>query len=111
MGDSASDAHTKVVFGTLASSGNLTPTWNRDRAECSNTYCHGASLSGSKHLTPIWTNVDPTQLECDVCHGFPPPSPHYQGSTCEMCHPRTVISGKTINLSSGAHIDGEVTFF
>jgi predicted CxxxxCH...CXXCH cytochrome family protein len=105
------DTHAKVVFGTLAKNANLTPAWNRETAQCANTYCHGASLTGGTKVGPTWTLVDGSWAKCDSCHGFPPPSPHYQDGACEMCHPRTVTSGQTINTSSGTHIDGETTFF
>jgi predicted CxxxxCH...CXXCH cytochrome family protein len=105
----------EVTFGTLASSGTDVPTWNRDlpNPHCTNVYCHGASLGGGNMTTPTWTQVDGSQITCESCHGFPPPEPHYQGQDypCEFCHPRTVVGGQTINISSGTHIDGEVTFF
>ena len=36
----------------LASSDDLEPRWNRETAQCANTYCHGAGLTGGKGIKP-----------------------------------------------------------
>ncbi len=103
--------YAEVTFGEMAKTGNDEPTWDRDSAQCTNIYCHGASLSGGRHTEPIWTQVDGSQIGCDGCHGDSPPSPHVQGarfSDCSSCHFGTVERDGDINLSSALHIDGEV---
>jgi predicted CxxxxCH...CXXCH cytochrome family protein len=101
-------AHAEVVFGDLAKTGGLIPAWDRNRAQCANTYCHGTSLKGGTQIEPTWTRVDGSQVQCGGCHRCPPPPPHEQKDTCEECHPLTVIGNKTINLSSGTHINGKI---
>jgi len=34
-------------LGPLAQTGGATPTWNRTKETCTNTYCHGATLPGT----------------------------------------------------------------
>lgn len=109
--DQSSDGIAEVTFGGLANTDGLTPDWDRANAKCTNTYCHGTTLAGGNNHEPVWTQVDGSQSTCDSCHGFPPPDPHIQSTACSAgaCHPRTVISGQTIDLLSGTHIDGEIT--
>ncbi|MBN1656090.1 MAG: CxxxxCH/CxxCH domain-containing protein [Deltaproteobacteria bacterium] len=131
------DTYAEVTFGELARGDNLLPSWDRKTARCANTYCHGASLSGGKHTEPTWTRVDNSQIDCDGCHGSPPPSPHPQSEPnahcllchpdsieedepgpphpkssrtmlCEACHPDTVDPFGEIRVSEGKHIDGTV---
>jgi len=106
--DASSDGIAEVVFGPLANNDDLIPVWDRANATCTNTYCHGKTLTGGNNLEPVWTQVDGSQAECDSCHGFPPPAPHIDNPLCYICHPSTVISGQTIDLSTGTHIDGEI---
>jgi predicted CxxxxCH...CXXCH cytochrome family protein len=109
--EGADDNHAEVTFGELASSDNLDPSWDREAARCSNTYCHGASLTGGNHVEPVWTEVDNTQIDCDGCHGNPPPSPHPRGvqtSQCTKCHPDTVDDNGKIKTSEGRHINGTI---
>jgi predicted CxxxxCH...CXXCH cytochrome family protein len=48
----------QVVFGPLATTQNAQPTWDRNTARCSNTYCHGATLSGAAtRSAPLWTRL------------------------------------------------------
>ncbi len=107
--EDAGDTQAEVSFGALASQGGLEPSWDHATAGCADTYCHGATLTGGTGIDPLWTLVDGSQITCDSCHGFPPPLPHYQDLPCELCHFDTVISGQTINLSSGTHVDGEIS--
>lgn len=103
-----------LTFGALATADGASPTYDHlaQPPTCSSVYCHGATLdAGGVHTRPIWTQVDGTQVNCDGCHGFPPPAPHPDNTTCAQCHPRTVTSGQTIDVASGHHIDGIVTLF
>ena len=94
----------EVRWGALAKTGSIAPTWDRDNLTCSNTYCHGATVTGGQVGAPVWTMLDGTQLACGACHGFPPPTPiHARGGPCEDCHP-------TPSQDPSRHIDGTVDF-
>lgn len=88
------------------------PAWNG--AQCSNVYCHGATLTsggsgaGGNATSPLWTKVDGTQAQCTSCHGFPPPAPHPQNSDCGACH-NDVVAGANRTFSDiERHIDGNL---
>src|SRR5512143_3518187 len=78
----------ELTFGGIAEGS----VWNHDTATCSNTYCHGATLTnnlggqssaaGGATTVPVWTLVDGSQSQRTSCHGFPPPAPHPQASDC-----------------------------
>ncbi len=95
-----------VVFGSLAATGGLAPTWDHDSATCSNVYCHGTQAPGGTLKTPQWTKVDHTQAACGTCHGDPPPFPHPQRADCNACHPMTVLPNGDIDIAGGHHING-----
>jgi len=97
-------APAEVTFGDTASAGGATPTWNRDDATCSSTYCHGATLTGGTATSPVWTQVDDTQDTCGSCHGAPPPAPHVQSTECGLCHPDT--AGTLTITHPEKHLDG-----
>lgn len=63
----------------------ITAGWDATELRCSGTDCH--ARSGAAHPAPRWTEVDGTQIECDGCHGAPPPSPHPDDARCALCHP------------------------
>lgn len=98
----------ELVWGPLATTGGLSPTWDRGADTCSNTYCHGASLDGGARIEPVWTQVDGTQTTCGSCHGYPPPPPHSTYTDCKLCHPGTVNAAGQIDVDGGKHIDGTV---
>ena len=74
----------EMKFGSIASSGLSTPSYNNDLS-CANTYCHGnfsfnKNESENKYaytnseivgnnFSPIWNKVDGTQAACGTCHG------------------------------------------
>ncbi|MGC4121181.1 MAG: CxxxxCH/CxxCH domain-containing protein [Myxococcales bacterium] len=97
-----------VTFGSLAKTGNLSPTWDSANAKCSSTWCHGAGLKGGTITAPQWTKVDDTQAECGTCHGNPPVAPHPANSNCNQCHPQTVRADGKIDVAGGKHVDGEL---
>ncbi len=106
-----------ITFGGMAVLGlaGITPTWDRTSATCSNTYCHGATLSGGALTSPKWTKLDGSQAACGTCHGIPPlTSPHSTvtggTSACNGCHSATVDPhGDIIPVSAGGkHIDGAI---
>jgi predicted CxxxxCH...CXXCH cytochrome family protein len=100
----------KMIFGTNASRNGAAPVWNRASASCTNTYCHGATLSGAANRPlPIWTNLDGSQLRCRACHGYPPAAGHSTSSACYTCHGDVVNPNGTIkNLTR--HIDGNLDY-
>ncbi|MEZ4363723.1 MAG: CxxxxCH/CxxCH domain-containing protein [Kofleriaceae bacterium] len=99
----------EVRFGGRA---GTSPTWNG--AQCSNVYCHGATLTsgtggaGGTATSPLWTKVDGTQRQCTSCHGFPPPAPHPQNSDCGACHLDVKPGSNQEFLDVNKHIDGNL---
>lgn len=105
----------ELTFGGMGSGA----AWNRDTQTCSNTYCHGATLSntvggmtggtaGGTATEPRWTLVDTSQAQCGSCHGAPPPAPHPDNPDCGRCHP-TMNPGAGLEIAYGElHIDGRV---
>lgn len=92
----------EVVFGALAGSAS----WNGTR--CSNTYCHGSTLSGGASTDPTWTVVDGSQGQCGSCHGTPPPPPHPVDSNCGTCHDTMTAGGGLVITDPSRHIDGNL---
>jgi predicted CxxxxCH...CXXCH cytochrome family protein len=84
----------------------FTPVWNG--ATCSDVWCHRAKLSGGEPAwnTPSWTSQ--LTAGCETCHGFPPPPPHMQITTCELCHSANWTG--TWFKDPALHIDGKVDF-
>jgi predicted CxxxxCH...CXXCH cytochrome family protein len=100
-----------VVFGALARTGGLNPTWTPTSTGCSATYCHGSfDFNGVRGAaaTPLWTD---TGITCTSCHGLPPtghpalPGP-VSAATCNKCHPSTVNADGSINVATGSHVNG-----
>ena len=98
----------RVTFGPLATSGGLSPAWSPDTGRCSNTYCHGGTLTGGSNTAPIWNRVDGSQITCGSCHGTPPPPPHPALANCHACHPGTVGADGKLDVAGGRHMDGQV---
>lgn len=99
-----------VTFGPRASLSGAAPTWNRNAAACSNTYCHGSTLpESSSRKAPVWTKVDGSQRSCTACHGNPPGGSHPANGKCELCHGAVVSAGGVIK-SLSLHVNGKVDF-
>lgn len=100
----------EVVFGPLATTNGVVPTWERPTVTCRNTYCHGATLSGAEtRIAPLWTRVDGSQRNCASCHGFPPAGTHPTSILCDSCHGDVAGPGGTIKTPS-RHVDGVLDF-
>jgi predicted CxxxxCH...CXXCH cytochrome family protein len=111
----ARGSHATLTWGTLATHGGaVTPSWDRATATCSGVYCHGATLRAPPATGPTWTFAAEPALEppsaavCGACHGWPPPGPHPQVSSCYGCHPGTVRPDGTIDVAGGLHVNGRI---
>jgi predicted CxxxxCH...CXXCH cytochrome family protein len=98
----------EVTFGRLATNDGSAAAYSAVTNQCSNVYCHGATLGGGTVPRPQWTRVDGTQAACGTCHGAPPPAPHAQSDQCFRCHPGTVLGNGEIDLAGGLHVNGTV---
>lgn len=97
-----------VWFGPLSKVGELEPTWDRNTARCSATYCHGGERVGAADPEPLWTLVDGSQVTCASCHGAPPPFPHVPDARCWRCHSETVTTDLRILTGNQRHVNGIV---
>jgi predicted CxxxxCH...CXXCH cytochrome family protein len=96
----------EVTFSVKAKLKGATPAWNG--TTCSSTYCHGGTLSGGKVTAPAWAQVNGLQVQCDSCHGTPPPQKHNASDTqCNTCHAAVVDKNRKI-IAPKLHIDGKV---
>jgi predicted CxxxxCH...CXXCH cytochrome family protein len=109
-----------VAFGGLALTGPSTPSWDRNTARCSSTYCHGSTLGGGSNPAPDWTRVGQGEAACGSCHGLPPaafPSASHPvyvfAAPCLSCHPATTTvdaGGRDVLLPGGPHLNGTSEF-
>jgi predicted CxxxxCH...CXXCH cytochrome family protein len=95
--------------------GEIVPSYTG--GQCSNTYCHGATLPGGTNKNPSWTDgnyLTGTSADCDKCHGYPPTSsaryPHTaQDTTCTQCHPHNGTRDSTDPLlGRDFHMNGKI---
>lgn len=105
-----------VVFGPLATSGGLVPTYTAATGVCANTYCHGSSLAGfnldpNVIRTPAWTTPFPAGTHCDKCHGYPPATGSHGSVTgptqCIGCHSHVNAAGTGFSDPT-KHINGAI---
>lgn len=102
------DGLTQVAFSGLATRAGANPSYSA--GGCSNTYCHdtrvlnGGQSTGGLAQTPSWTRLDGTQVQCDSCHGYPPPAGHPQRLDCATCHPTAGAANQV--LLPDRHVDG-----
>ena len=102
-------APVELTFSAFATAGGTLPTaFDAGTGQCSNVYCHGATVAGGAASSPLWNVVDGSQKTCGSCHGNPPPAPHPANPNCWGCHPNTVRPDGTIDLAAGQHIDGDL---
>ena len=91
-----------VTFGTLAKTGNKTPTWSG--STCSASYCHGNFTGGAVAAAPAWTGA---AMTCTSCHGGPPATGDHMRNdhqvACSTCH-GTGYSATTVNKA--LHVNG-----
>jgi predicted CxxxxCH...CXXCH cytochrome family protein len=107
----------EVVFGALAGTGT-TPTIsipnpaNPSGVQCSNVYCHGATLTPSvpPRTDPVWNspffNPDGGSSNCSFCHGYPPATSIHTGQTnCKACHSHVNATNNGFSDAT-KHVDG-----
>ncbi len=103
-----------IVFGTLAKTGSLTPTYTAATGVCANTYCHGTTLTGGgSNKAPVWNQANYLATGCATCHGFPPTTAsngaavHPADNACSGCH--THVNATNNGFTTPVlHIDGKV---
>jgi predicted CxxxxCH...CXXCH cytochrome family protein len=89
-----------LVFGSLASAGGHTPSYDSATRSCSDSYCHGDSGS-------VWNAPRSSAEACGSCHGLPPPAPHPQSSRCSLCHGAVVDAARNF-IAPELHVNGQV---
>jgi predicted CxxxxCH...CXXCH cytochrome family protein len=89
-----------LVFGSLASSGAHTPSYDIPTRTCSDSYCHGNSGA-------VWNAPRSSSEACGSCHGLPPPAPHPQSARCSLCH-GAVIDAARHFVRPDLHVNGVV---
>ncbi len=105
-----------VVFGTLAKTGSLTPTYTAATGACANTYCHGTTLTGGgSNKSPVWNQANYLTAGCSTCHGYPPTTvrngaaAHSASSACSGCHLHVNATNDGFTPTGIAqHINGSV---
>jgi predicted CxxxxCH...CXXCH cytochrome family protein len=100
----------EVAFGTIARTGNVTPTYTRvsgTSATCAATYCHGRFTGGANSGQGATVNfTSTTQVGCTSCHGRPPNTGEHgehSGRSCGDCHG---VGYTTSAVVKATHIDG-----
>jgi predicted CxxxxCH...CXXCH cytochrome family protein len=101
-----------VVFGSFSRTNGVNPAFNETNLQCSNTYCHGATLVGGTNKSPIWSQTDYlTATRCGTCHGFPPANAAHTGFTsdtvCKNCHAHVNATNDGFDDPS-KHVNGEI---
>ena len=93
-----------LSFTGVALAHDSTPLWNPEEGTCASTWCH--ALGEAQAATaPLWTSAG--TLDCDSCHGSPPPAPHPPVEQCEFCHAEVVSAGRMIREPE-LHVNGVV---
>lgn len=92
----------EVRLTGIAVNGGGAPAWDRDTLSCAETWCHSPSGGGA---SPSW--IAAQSSTCTSCHQMPPPAPHPQMSTCDLCHGEVAGAANTI-VARDRHVDGVV---
>jgi predicted CxxxxCH...CXXCH cytochrome family protein len=95
----------EVMLSEVASVGEHQPSWDRESATCLDSFCHSPS-PGTHQASPVW-NRD-RNLDCQGCHGLPPPAPHPQLDDCSHCHGQVVGQDNRTIIDRARHVDGHV---
>jgi predicted CxxxxCH...CXXCH cytochrome family protein len=89
-----------LVFGSLASTGGHTPTYDTATRSCNDSYCHGKSDA-------VWNAPRSSSQACGSCHGLPPALPHPQSARCSLCHGAVVDAARNF-IAPELHVNGQV---
>ncbi len=100
-----------IAWGERASAWGVTPSYDASAGTCT-VACHGVALGGGSAPRPVWTMVDGTEARCGACHGLPPDGHPALADgatlgTCAVCHAETVRPEGTIDVATGAHVNGQ----
>jgi predicted CxxxxCH...CXXCH cytochrome family protein len=94
-----------VVWGSIATAGGASPSYDLVNHTCSSTWCHGNFPGGNGVNTVAWGTGTPSKQGCTACHGGPPAHPHLQNLGCAACH-----AGYTATtVAAATHVDGVVS--
>jgi predicted CxxxxCH...CXXCH cytochrome family protein len=100
-----------VLFGSFSRTSGVNPAFNETSLQCSNTYCHGATLVGGANKLPVWSQTNYlTAAGCGTCHGFPPNIAPHAGVTptgCINCHTHVNATG-TGFTDPTKHVNGSI---
>lgn len=94
----------ELALRGVATSHDRRPHWDRARATCVDSWCHGPGHATSE--SPRWDR--PQSLPCQGCHGTPPPAPHPQIDDCSRCHGEIVAEDDVTIIDRDGHINGVV---
>ncbi|MEZ4219428.1 MAG: CxxxxCH/CxxCH domain-containing protein [Polyangiaceae bacterium] len=94
------DLPADLTFGTIASTGGRTPSYDSTRRRCSDTWCH-------RDAQALWTKPRSSADACGTCHTLPPAAPHPQGSQCSACHSKVVDASGNI-IAPELHVNGTI---
>lgn len=94
----------RVALRGVAASQGRSPRWDRESSTCTDSWCHGPG-PGVSQASPEWTAT--ADLDCQSCHGTPPPLPHPQSDRCSVCHGEVVDAARRI-IAADRHVDGTV---
>jgi predicted CxxxxCH...CXXCH cytochrome family protein len=90
----------EVVFGSVARSGGLLPSYDAIARRCDNSHCHGSAQA-------VWTEPRDSQAACGSCHGLPPAAPHPSSTLCSTCHGDVIDEAMTFTAPE-LHVNGIV---
>jgi len=96
------DGKAELSWGSVATTGDVTPQFDDQTATCASIYCHGDQ-------SVVWTEVGTDQAACGTCHELPPGGDHPEtnGLSCASCHGAVVDADNTI-IDKTLHINGKV---
>jgi predicted CxxxxCH...CXXCH cytochrome family protein len=97
--------------------GQLSTGYDSASGTCSNTYCHGGTLTDGQNTSPRWNDSNyitgDRSHDCQQCHGYPPTSISarrvHNPSTemdCSACHPHNGYRDATGITTDGGQAVG-----
>jgi predicted CxxxxCH...CXXCH cytochrome family protein len=92
----------ELVFGSIARTGERSPSYDAVARTCADTHCHGTADA-------VWTEPRASAAACGSCHGLPPPAPHPQSERCFVCHGEVIDEQQNFVVPE-LHVDGVTQF-